>query len=1127
VRRLRRLARSARLFASAIATLGAFLFLGLPGVDGAQSRGWCGSAHADSIPATSAAPIVRQAPTPRIASSGAQLVPASLAEARYWGNAPDGAVRATIAGMRILVYGDGALLTATQASAQTSAQARFATEPAWVVALPDRLGGGFLFAVGKAIWRADSWLGPAVPIFASTGSVAEILVGLDRAYVRYPQGSLVAFDPRTGARMDLGSLPSVPHLGRVAAIDGWRAMAIADLEGARITNDAGNSWQPVALAIEPLELVPLPGGAGVAVGGKDKSRRFVWNAVRFDGTVEPLDAPPLRLGTPLATMMGDASPARLGADEGSAGPPTAQSSGQRERVRFRPLLAAVEDGWPVGDGTAVVAHDGAIARVRLADGRVVENVADAFAMKLSRCHAIGLQSPAFAFVCGEPRGETEVFAYDPVRKTVTILGRWDEPREVLSFGNGALAARGPCDSSRTQGLAADEALYCIMTTGTHRDAAREQAQDRRWTELRVRGEQPDRARLAVLADGRALLVRPPSQGDLSTARVTVIDGTRQTTHAIRFPALRADSARVLRYGVWLDGFQERRPGVVGGWIDAAGSVVGIELPAGDDGEARVGEYIRDAGSPIVSGVWGFGWTASRGGFETIDGGMTWTKEIALPEPIAEPVAGRERACGPVGCVVAGWLRIGWGEALTAPPPLPPEPVSAASAVTRGELRLSCELPAIPSAAARSPAAAAASPPAPSEARRGRKAMTPAMWGAVTEFAPFFGASGPILAADDIGFAADASTGFERALHGTPFARVYAWGPRSGEWDALGRWQVRWASAWWPYGSSDGSAAGARASANTRSTSDAPVPWMTLDTARRALGIGPAVPTTWSIAPGDDADHALLVARHNQESPVADVWELESRHPPAEVRPSGADAFPDVQAAARIAGRWVLATAQGSSEAPAAVVWRVDGGAAHEIARIPRAGLDGATRVRFARRSDGRSLGVAVEGQPDLGQPPALWIVPVDSDGGALSEPLAMAPFDVASRAGSPSSAGRSLCTADDVGWEIELPYARTVRATLPTGTSWVLRGAAALARLGVERSCIAAVAGVAEGDEVSADNLYGPASDASATSSPGTMQRPSPRTSAAVLGHGPALTATVQASLLFPQARVSLRCWQR
>ena len=111
--------------------------------------------------------------------------------------------------------------------------------------------------------------------------------------------------------------------------------------------------------------------------------------------------------------------------------------------------------------------------------------------------------------------------------------------------------------------------------------------------------------------------------------------------------------------------------------------------------------------------------------------------------------------------------------------------------------------------------------------------------------------------------------------------------------------------------------------------------------------------------------------------------------------------------------------------------------------------------------------------------------------------VAMAAFDTGLRARAPGTS-RTLCTEDDAGWEVEMPYPQAVRATSPAGSSWVLRGTAVLARLGVERSCVAWVAGVAEGDALSADRSSG---------GPGHV--------------------TIPASLLLPETRLSLRCWQR
>jgi hypothetical protein len=114
----------------------------------------------------------------------------------------------------------------------------------------------------------------------------------------------------------------------------------------------------------------------------------------------------------------------------------------------RPLASAIEDGWPLTDGTAVVARDGALARVRLSDGALTELVQDAFPMKPARCHPVSLTRPnavgAFGFVCGEPRGTTVVYAYDPLRGRLAEIKRFEKPRVVTSSGNGALAVRGSC-----------------------------------------------------------------------------------------------------------------------------------------------------------------------------------------------------------------------------------------------------------------------------------------------------------------------------------------------------------------------------------------------------------------------------------------------------------------------------------------------------------------------------------------------------------------------------------------------------------------------------------------------------------------------------------------------------------
>ena len=84
--------------------------------------------------------------------------------------------------------------------------------------------------------------------------------------------------------MDLGPLPASPRVVSVAALDAWRAIAVADLRGTLVTVDAGSSWRPVRLPIEPARAAALAAPADAfAVGGVDGSRTMQWWEVLPDG----------------------------------------------------------------------------------------------------------------------------------------------------------------------------------------------------------------------------------------------------------------------------------------------------------------------------------------------------------------------------------------------------------------------------------------------------------------------------------------------------------------------------------------------------------------------------------------------------------------------------------------------------------------------------------------------------------------------------------------------------------------------------------------------------------------------------------------------------------------------------
>jgi hypothetical protein len=929
------------------------------------------------------------------------------------GHEPGRGERAIVAGIRVASSPDGSIVAAAD---------RLPSTPTSFVALPERLGGGFLFALGKHLWRSAGWLTPAAPVFTGSSSIAQVLVGLDRAYVRTTQGVLTAIDPRTGTLADLGSLPATPSVVRLAALDAWRAVAVADLRGALVTLDAGSTWRRLPLPIDPGDVVALD--ESLAVGGLDETRQMQWWEVRADGQTGRLPSPPTA-----QALQGDAP---------STPEPMARMFGPR------PLVAALEDGWPLVDGSAIVARDGALARVRLSDGALVESATDAFPLKPARCHPLPLARPgdpgAFGFVCGEPRGPTAIYRWDAPAGRLVEMRRFDSPRVVLSSGNGALAVRGSCDPeaeatppgapARPQAEAEMDQVFCLLPPGGA------------WTEMHFRGDDVDRARLVVLGDGRVALVRPPRAGDLSSARLTITDGSRSTHVPLAWPPVKPDAARVLRLGTWMDGFEERRPGVLGGWVDGAGSVIGLEITLA--GETRVGEYIHDAGAPVVSGRWGLGWTPSRRGFETVDGGMTWRKDIDVPEPITPARLVRERACGPIGCIAAGWLRVGWGGTESTPPEDPPVHLPRPHAAPA--LDLDCR-PVAPHVAKPTSAVPPREvPPQPLFTLRpwpGSAAVSPSSaYGTVTEFRPCLGRSGPPLPAGDRGLqTVDVTGGLERALRGVspPLACIHTWGPKSGDWDQLGRWQVRWL---WPWG----------AAVDARSSTIGQAPWPSLDGARRSLGQGGSL----VFGAGDDPDHALLVARHTAGGAGGEVFVLESDRAPAEVRRPGGDPLADVESATRAGGRWYVSTAQSPGELTATVVWLVDGANAREIARVPRAGTESRPIARLVHRTDGRAVGLVVDGQPDADRGTTMrWVVSVDLESGTVGDPEALAPTDFSDRE-------VSFCTGDDGGWVLDAPYPGAIRVHAASGTEAGLQSVLARMRVTRDHACLERAVGVVE-----------------------------------------------------------------
>ncbi|MEO6418239.1 MAG: hypothetical protein ABIP39_02460, partial [Polyangiaceae bacterium] len=519
-------------------------------------------------------------------------------------------------------------------------------------------------------------------------------------------------------------------------------------------------------------------------------------------------------------------------------------------------------------------------------------------------------------------------------------------------------------------------------------------------------------RVTLLSDGRLAVLSPP-RGDLSTARLTLLDEKgKATTRGIAF-SLSPDTERVLKSGIWLDGFEERTPGTLSGWAEAGGTMLGLSIDL--EGHAKTGKFVRDAGATIVSGRYGLGWSPSRRAYETTDGGMTWT-DFDVPEPIGNIRQATTRACGPVGCMSAGWLRVGWG-AAKAPPQNDPVRQTDLREPRSRPFELACEALAGPPPVAAFPSIAMVERPERFSFGSSHPLALHTM--TTSEWLPLYGASAPPLRADDVGLSSEWSGKFEDApgvRTSGPLLRVYAWGTKGVDWEHTSKWMTRWI---WPFGGSQ----------DVFSSLPIAAPKPVLESSRFGpLGVTRNI-TAWKLQPGDDARHALISAKRSGPEETI-LFELEADRTPTEIHRLDGEPFTELESAVRVGGHWYVAGPSSTYEQSASVIWAIEAGHARELARVPRAAADNLrpSPVRLTRRSDARAVGVVVDGQPAPERPstPQRWLLPVDVESGAMGEPEPLGATDFADRNTV------SLCAGDEAGWVIDLPW--NVPTLLGAGT---------------------------------------------------------------------------------------------
>jgi hypothetical protein len=913
------------------------------------------------------------------------------------------------------------------------------------IAMPSRLGGGYLFHVnaggGTEMWRAADWLDELRPLTRRNETISDIVPGFDRLYLRLATNNhVLALDAETGAEMPLGPLPVSSSYGMLAFADGWRAIVDTDVRGPLATFDAGVTWRPVGVTGKPLAVGVIDGDPTVLVQGG----RYVVDA----------------RGLVSHRVDSDASPRRKAeVDDGDG---QARKPGPLGK---RPLRAAVEDGWPDSPTTAVVARGGALARVSLKNGAVLALAEDAYPDARATCHAVRLGvaavTPAgptgIGFVCGERDAATVVYDFVPPLGMRPAL-RFDRPRFVSASGNGALVIRGRCAGEAAPDGEADARWYCVRAPG---GATRE---------IRVKGFDLGVERIVGLADGRVAVLVPPRGGSPGDLSLVSLSG-QATKVELKLPEEPREAARQLRRGLWLDGFEERAPGVLGGWIEAGGPVLGVEIAA--DGTVKAGEVQGEASGAIFGGRFGVLLLDGGRALETTDGGMAW-HPFDLPDRDEEARALPTRAAGPAGAALPGWVRVGWGDPGAADdmkvvetPPAPFQPVKGSPTIN-----LSCELATVATPPLPDKPKSAAPAPPPRRYRPGSAATPPPRAGAsdnLTVWAPFRNLPPPALAAEEVGV--DHGAGTDGAL-----LRAYAWGKKGADWSRVGKWLLRFDDRFDPAG-------------GVRRAALAVSPWADSTGAYEYIAGGSYGNITWT-GHLDPGGHALLATAcrgstcwfyaATEGQPVLPVRDLAGK--------TGGLPPPFAGAAVHVGDTWFYLAQSASYES--VILWRVDLGVTRPIGTyyrpVQRYGYE---KPRLVRRALSGAVGILVGGQPELGEPTGSWYVfPVNAETGELGDAAPLVRRDFA-------DAHLTRCAPEQDGWLVDL--SPTTSAAVVVGVENAraqIDGVELRVRLDPGRVCVDGLAGKAPGffaiEAKGAGGAAAPAPDKALTAAPGRKGGP-------------------------------------
>lgn len=854
-----------------------------------------------------------------------QAMPAAVTLPRYFPRTParvtvvgtiEGGLVATHGSMRLLLRDDEALpdsapsLVATSAAGSESGGTPTSTPVASTVAVPERLGGGWLFVVGRELWHAPGWLERPRRLFEFVGT-PRVHLGLDALVAQESGRAAFAFDV-TGKTLPLTHWPESPAIADLATRDAKHAAVVADLRGLSVTEDGGVTWREIPSARTPFGIRAAAGGYVVRGRNGGDERETTW---RIDVHGELVD--------------GHAAPA--------FGSTRAIATGAWERV----ITQGYDD---VPRGRFVVLDHGALEIYRKTDGALLERTTIGDAQDGCRpIHwpsAVPGASPGFA--CLGPHGTTLWRVGD---RSATEVARLAGGRRVWSSEVGALAVEGACENAT---LTAGTTTLCVWGRRSDRP-----------TTVRLQGSTADDV-ILPLRDGGVVVLRPPS-GPRHARRAAemFVDGTASgagtqgRVHGVPLQpgALKADVAEMLAEGHWRADVEALDHGDLALWIEHDARLLGVRIHA--DGRLDVGPRSAVAVVHRTAGLRSLSWSPGGASFESIDGGMHYT-QIGLPaadpapafvdrpapqrsaSPTRPPPTPTDAGCTAIGCILPTLVRVGWGaDAARATEPERPQPAPT-STPRAARLVLSCGLVSRSSDEAK---------PTIVRPTRGQPTLSvthlpyPMGGGGGLGALPFFGTKPPVAHGDQVLLGWDTVDPADK--RSSTFAgRVYLWGSFALGPDPQAGWQWRWF---------DARARSVRATAIAR-------PPETLAAGYPLQG-GMMARPAWSIVASSDPRRAVGLHGDNARTSVFSLVDGEA---PTPIELEDGSPFGVLDAALAAPGdRTILSGAVGDPAGTA--VYVAQGARAERVALVPRVGVQGKpTAAVVGLHTDGVRIAIAVE-----------------------------------------------------------------------------------------------------------------------------------------------------------------------